>query len=1120
VPLSGIYSIAPGESVIFIETNDLAAKAAQFRTLWFGASPPVDLQIGAYSGSGVGLGTGGDAVNLFDTSNVRRASVSFGQSPTAPPRGTFINPGLADVVALTALSVAGVDGAFAAANNADEVGSPGTLLVEFEAFPAGGKGGSITGGGTFSIGDTATFVASADPGYQFRGWRVGGASSPVPGTTLAVTVAPDLQVDAVFSYSMQLLHFADAEAGLLASQTAPNLAALVDAFDGTYDNTLILSGGDNFIPGPFLNAGTDPALNAVASVGRTNFARPDIAIHNLIGVEASAIGNHEWDLGSAVFMDAIRPDAAWVGAQFPYISSNLDYSGDSAANGRFTNVLIDGTTTAVPEASTLKSRLVPTAVITKGGERIGLVGATTQILRAISSPSGTFAKGFPVGTTGADDMDLLATHLQPYIDELTAEGVDKIVLLSHLQQLSNEQLLATKLNGVDIILAAGSNTRLFDADDVPAAFPGHGTTSGGTYPIVTAGTDGKPTLIVNTDNEYTYLGRLVVDFDSNGEIILADLPGRVPVNGAYASTAANVAAAWGTTEGNLATTAFAAGTKGALVKQVVDAVQGVINAKDGDVKGFTSVYLEGERNFVRSEETNLGSLTADANAAAFRAALNDGVPVVSLKNGGGIRAQIGSIAVGSGAKLPPAANPGVGKAEGGISQLDIENAMRFNNRLMVLDTTPQGLKNILEHGVAEGILQGRFPQVGGVSFAWDPARTAGDRITTISLVGENEQLLFAIYDGTFSPWAPPVIRLVTLNFLAGNSASPDGLGAGGDSYPIRANGENFRFLLADGTLSAPVDRTLNFTATPALPANPLGEQQAFADYLAVRHATPGAAYGRAETTAAQDLRIQNLSLRTNEVPLDLTLTLGGNGTGGLVEEIAAGETQGFRFSLGARRLVSITGTGAPGLSAEILDLAGNVVGGFAGAGELSIGGILDAGDYLLRVGNPGATAQTLSLAVDASVVPTVRPDVAVGARLGSLRGVGAYGPPATQQVTLVSRRLRPVGAVATVANRGTLPDAMRVRGTRGSALFKTVYTSGGRNVTAAMQRGGFTTATLSAGGPATVIAATISPDKKRLTKGKGRSKSILERNFIAQIRATSAAQPGVSDAGRIEVRTR
>ena len=58
------------------------------------------------------------------------------------------------------------------------------------------------------------------------------------------------------------------------------------------------------------------------------------------------------------------------------------------------------------------------------------------------------------------------------------EGVNKIVLTSHLQQIANEQLLATKLSGVDIIVAAGSNTRLGDADDELAAFPGHEAVAG------------------------------------------------------------------------------------------------------------------------------------------------------------------------------------------------------------------------------------------------------------------------------------------------------------------------------------------------------------------------------------------------------------------------------------------------------------------------------------------------------------------------------------------------------------------------------------------------------------------------------------------------------------------
>ena len=70
--------------------------------------------------------------------------------------------------------------------------------------------------------------------------------------------------------------------------------------------------------------------------------------------------------------------------------------------------------------------------------------------------------------------------------------------------------------------------------------------------------------------------------------------------------------------------------------------------------------------------------------------------IVSLKNGGGIRAQIGTVSTpirstGEIDKLPPPANPDAGKPEGGVSQLDVENSLRFDNKLMVFDTTAQGL---------------------------------------------------------------------------------------------------------------------------------------------------------------------------------------------------------------------------------------------------------------------------------------------------------------------------------------------------------------------------------------------------------------------------------------------
>src|SRR5262249_9081557 len=149
-----------------------------------------------------------------------------------------------------------------------------------------------------------------------------------------------------------------------------------------------------------------------------------------------------------------------------------------------------------------------------------------QLLESISSPTGTEVKGFPTGPGAngeVDDMTLLAAQLQPIIDEMIAEGINKIVIQSHLQLLGNEELLATKLHGVEITLGAGSHTRTGDGTPGATAFPGHDADFQREYPIQTTGTDGKPIVIVATDNEYTSLGRLIVEFNAAGEIIPSSL---------------------------------------------------------------------------------------------------------------------------------------------------------------------------------------------------------------------------------------------------------------------------------------------------------------------------------------------------------------------------------------------------------------------------------------------------------------------------------------------------------------------------------------------------------------------------------------------------------------------
>jgi uncharacterized protein YjiK len=135
--LSGISVIKPGESVIFIEIqpgHNATTERNGFITTWFGNNPPPGLQVGTYTqgvAGGVGLGTGGDQVNLFNgVAGTRQANVVFGPSNNTPPGPflTFDNTGGTNSPPnLSTFSAIGVNGAFAAPGDTREIGSPGTI---------------------------------------------------------------------------------------------------------------------------------------------------------------------------------------------------------------------------------------------------------------------------------------------------------------------------------------------------------------------------------------------------------------------------------------------------------------------------------------------------------------------------------------------------------------------------------------------------------------------------------------------------------------------------------------------------------------------------------------------------------------------------------------------------------------------------------------------------------------------------------------------------------------------------------------------------------------------------------------------------------------------------------
>lgn len=781
-------------------------------------------------------------------------------------------------------------------------------------------------------GDTVTINPSADlrPGTAYDVIVPAGAFTDTAGNAFAGIAQDNLDFTteqaAPMTYTLQILHASDWEGGLLATQRAANFAAIVDRLEDTTPNSITLSTGDGWIPSPFYIAGADPQMAATYNGVYNQFfglsganaygrlaaspGRADITIQNIIGVQAAVFGNHEFDAGPTEVANIIganlgtaagAADDTWVGSLFPYLSTNLNFSREAALSGL---VHRDGdlatfaqTGPTSTQTGTGADKIAKSTVIVENGERIAFIGATTQVEPLLTTLGNVTVDGF----TGRDEIALLASQINAEVDRVLAAnpGLNKVIVGTHLQQLANEQALAPLLRNVDVLIGGGSHTLLSDSND--RLLPGD--TSGGAYPQFFTNASGQTLALVNTASEYSYVGRLNVTFDDQGNVIRNSI---TPENsGAVAVDDATVAQLWGSTAA-----AFTPGSKGYLVREVIEGldanndgiqetagVADIIRQQDGNILGRTSVYLEGRRGEVRTEETNLGDLSADANL--WYAKQYDNTVTVSIKNGGGIRDSIGSFSTAGGgtAELPPAANPSAGKAAGDISQLDVTNSLRFNNALAMVTVTAAELERVLEHAVssvAPGATPGAFPQIGGISFSFDATRQAqtldvngnvtqeGRRIISAAIVDADGYLVDTlVQNGQLVGDANRGIRAVTLDFLTTGTSSAPGLG--GDNYPFPAYGENRVALSTAAPTSLPNTETFSAQGT---------EQDAMAEYLkAFYTVTP---YGQADTGPAADTRIQNLAVRGDSV---LARGVSGLGTNG--NDVLQGTAFADRLSGGA-----------------------------------------------------------------------------------------------------------------------------------------------------------------------------------------------------------------------------
>jgi len=154
VGLDGVGTIAPGEVAVFVAGN--AAKVTQFVDYWFGGTAPAGLKIG-YFDSGLGLGTGGDALHLYDGRGFWQTGVVFGANTgnatfdNAVQTDTTAYPALA-TPSISTLSVRGAGGARLAGSDS-QIGSPGTIAADTTkpVFTIAGNAGSYVTSDTVNI---------------------------------------------------------------------------------------------------------------------------------------------------------------------------------------------------------------------------------------------------------------------------------------------------------------------------------------------------------------------------------------------------------------------------------------------------------------------------------------------------------------------------------------------------------------------------------------------------------------------------------------------------------------------------------------------------------------------------------------------------------------------------------------------------------------------------------------------------------------------------------------------------------------------------------------------------------------------------------------------------------
>ncbi len=422
----------------------------------------------------------------------------------------------------------------------------------------------------------------------------------------------------------------------------------------------------------------------------------DIAFLNTIGVDAMTLGNHEFDRGPELTGRLVDQ------ARFPIVSANLDVSKEPALAGK----------------------VKPYVIREVEGEKVAIVGVTTTYTPAAVASVGKVRFLDEAASVGAT------------VKRLRAEGVERIVVLSHIGY-ENDLQLARTVGGIDVIVGGHTHSLLGDA----AALGKLGLTPSGPYPTVVKGPEGKEVLVVQAWKWGEELGALTVRFDAGGDVAGYEARPQLLVGDTFSRDEAVVP------PGSADYRAIIAAVNGSTVARIVPedpAVLGQLAPYSREIQRYknTAIGAVAVDDLIRGPNSGPGPLMADAMLAKVPTAR------IAFLGSGGVRRDI---------------------LKGEITLAAVLGSFPFGNTLVTLDLTGAEVKNALEEGIDFQIAMHppdsgdwqKLPIIhtAGLSYRVNPLRPKGERVSDLRLKSAGSSV---------TPIDPAATyHVVTDSFLAG-----------------------------------------------------------------------------------------------------------------------------------------------------------------------------------------------------------------------------------------------------------------------------------------------------------------------------------------------------------------